>query len=138
LFEEGPQAVWARHERLAGAVWAALDAWSTNGDIQMHIDNPMHRSRAVTTVRTAPGDGVRLREWCEREFGVILGIGMDLGANVGAVVGRSVDSMFRIGHMGHLNAPMLMGTLGSIDAGFKACDIPHGSGALEAASAALT
>ena len=39
--------------------------------------------------------------------------------------------------MGHVNVQMVMGCLGAIDTGLKALDIPHGSGALEAASAAL-
>ena len=42
--------------------------------------------------------------------------------------------IFRIGHMGHLNAHMVLGTLGAIDAGLKSLKIPHGNGALEAAS----
>jgi len=77
------------------------------------------------------------RDWCKQEAGVTLGIGMDLGVTAGAVVGSSIDAMFRIGHMGHLNVPMLIGTLGSIDAGLKACGITHGTGALEAANASL-
>ncbi|MEL6210449.1 MAG: alanine--glyoxylate aminotransferase family protein, partial [Pseudomonadota bacterium] len=44
---------------------------------------------------------------------------------------------FRMGHMGHVNAQMVMGALGSIGAGLKALDIEHGSGALEAAAAVL-
>ena len=137
LLEEGVDAVWLRHERLAAAVWAALDAWSTDGELSMHVTNPAHRSHAVTVIQTGAGDGTRLRHWCEEHAGVILGIGMDTGITEGAVVGSSVDAMFRIGHMGHLNIPMLMGTLGSIDTGLKALDIRHGPGALTAASEAL-
>ena len=137
LLEEGIEAVWARHERLAGAVWTALDAWGEGGALRMHVEDPEHRSRAVTAVHTGPGEAARLRAWCEREAGVTLGIGMALGQAAGTVVGSPVDAMFRIGHMGHLNAPMLMGTLGAIDAGLKGCGIAHGGGALEAASAAL-
>jgi alanine-glyoxylate transaminase/serine-glyoxylate transaminase/serine-pyruvate transaminase len=39
--------------------------------------------------------------------------------------------------MGHLNPQMVMGALGAIDMAFKAEEIPHGSGALEAASAVI-
>jgi alanine-glyoxylate transaminase/serine-glyoxylate transaminase/serine-pyruvate transaminase len=39
--------------------------------------------------------------------------------------------------MGYVNAQMVMGALGTIDMGLKALDIPHGSGALEAAAAVL-
>jgi alanine-glyoxylate transaminase/serine-glyoxylate transaminase/serine-pyruvate transaminase len=41
---------------------------------------------------------------------------------------------FRIGHMGHLNVPMIMGALGTIDSALKTLDIPHGNGALDAAA----
>jgi hypothetical protein len=36
--------------------------------------------------------------------------------------------------MGHVNAHMTLGMLSVIDAGLKALNIPHGDGALEAAS----
>jgi len=35
--------------------------------------------------------------------------------------------------MGHVNAPMILGTLGVIEVALKALDIPHGSGGVEAA-----
>ncbi len=137
LLEEGMNAVWSRHERFAGAVWAALDAWGADGELTMHVANPADRSHAVTAIHTGDGDGKRLQDWCKEHAGVTLGIGMDTRITEGAVVGSSVDAMFRIGHMGHLNIPMLMGTLGSIDAGLKALGIEHGQSALTAASEAL-
>jgi alanine-glyoxylate transaminase/serine-glyoxylate transaminase/serine-pyruvate transaminase len=36
--------------------------------------------------------------------------------------------------MGHVNAPMLLGTLGALEIGLVALDIPHGSGGLQAAT----
>jgi alanine-glyoxylate transaminase/serine-glyoxylate transaminase/serine-pyruvate transaminase len=39
--------------------------------------------------------------------------------------------------MGHVNAQMIMGTLGSIQAGLIALDIPYGPGGLDAAARAL-
>ena len=39
--------------------------------------------------------------------------------------------------MGHCNAGVLLGTLGAIEAGMTALDIPHGTGALEAAAASI-
>ncbi|MEP1389606.1 MAG: alanine--glyoxylate aminotransferase family protein, partial [Yoonia sp.] len=47
------------------------------------------------------------------------------------------DAYFRIGHMGHVNAHMIMGVLGTIEAGLKALDIPHGDGALSAAATVI-
>ena len=43
----------------------------------------------------------------------------------------------RIGHIGHMNPVMLMGALGTIDAGLKAMRIPHGPDALNAASSEI-
>ena len=44
------------------------------------------------------------------------------------------DGFFRIAHMGHVNAHMTLGVLASIEAGLSALDVPHGSGAVEAAA----
>jgi alanine-glyoxylate transaminase/serine-glyoxylate transaminase/serine-pyruvate transaminase len=35
--------------------------------------------------------------------------------------------------MGHINAPMVLGTLGVIETGLTALAIPHGAGGIEAA-----
>ena len=47
---------------------------------------------------------------------------------------RSSDQYFRIGHMGHVNSHMVLGALGVIEAGLKALNVPHGTGALSAAA----
>ena len=44
---------------------------------------------------------------------------------------------FRLGHMGHVNGHMVMGMLGGIETGLQALNIPHGSGAVEAAAKIL-
>ena len=41
--------------------------------------------------------------------------------------------MFRIGHLGDFNNPMVIGTLGSIEMGLKATGIPYQPGGMEAA-----
>ena len=46
--EGGLEAVWHRHEVLAGAVHAAVDAWSTPDGIGFQIPNPDHRSNAIS------------------------------------------------------------------------------------------
>jgi alanine-glyoxylate transaminase/serine-glyoxylate transaminase/serine-pyruvate transaminase len=126
--DEGLQNVWARHDGLAHAVWAAIDVWSADGPMQINVADPAARSRAITSLRLDEGQGDALRTWCEDNMGVTLGIGL----------GRSpASAFFRIGHMGHVNGHMVMGFLGTIDAGLKALGIPHGAGALEAASQVL-
>jgi len=128
LLEEGMDHVWQRHRILATAIWAAVDAWGTVGEMCCHVPVQQHRSTAVTAIDTAAGDASRLRDWCEQKMGVTLGVGL-----MPTPTATVVDNGFRIGHMGHLNPSMLFGTLGCIDAGLKAIDIPHGSGALDAA-----
>ncbi|MEP5760038.1 MAG: aminotransferase class V-fold PLP-dependent enzyme [Litoreibacter sp.] len=130
--EEGIEAVWARHATLARAVWAALDAWSLEGSIELNIAEPNLRSNAVTSVRIDPPLGTKLRTWLTDHAGVTLGIGLGMQTDEDP----QSDGFFRIGHMGHLNAHMLLGTLSSIDVGLKALEIPHGTGAIEAATRA--
>lgn len=130
IAEEGRAAIFKRHALLARAVWAAVVAWSSDGPLRCNIVDPEFRSHAVTTILADAHDMLQLRRWCEDEAGLILGLGL------GFLVPQFMEgkSVFRIGHMGHLNPPMLLGALATIDSGLKALDIPHGSGALEAAA----
>lgn len=122
---EGMEVVWARHAALARAVWAACEAWGDGGVLALNLSDAAIRSHAVTAVSIGSPDGTRLRSWVEANAGVTLGIGL----------GREpADGYFRIGHMGHVNAHMVLGVLGAIEAGLVALDIPHGSGGLAAAA----
>ncbi len=128
LDEEGLERVWERHAVFARTIWAAVEAWGAGGALTLNIADAAARSHAVTTIRTAPGDGARLRRWCQETAGVTLGVGL-------SVPGVDPDSVFRIGHMGHLNPPMLLGTLATIEAGLRGLGIAHGPGGIEAAIA---
>ena len=130
IAEEGRAAIFKRHALLARAVWAAVVAWSSDGPLRCNIVDPEFRSHAVTTILADAHDMLQLRRWCEDEAGLILGLGL------GFLVPQFMEgkSVFRIGHMGHLNPPMLLGALATIDSGLKALDIPHGPGAVEAAA----
>ena len=130
VHEEGIEAAWARHMTMSRAVWAAVEAW---GCLAMNIKEPSKRSQAVTTVLSKNDECGRLRHWCEHKAGLTLGIGLGL-AEPGQ---KSWDNVMRIGHMGHMNPVMLMGALGTIDAGLKAMRIPHGPDALNAASSEI-
>ena len=133
VHEEGIENVWSRHEALAGAYWAALDAWGSKGSMKHNIADRAFRTVAVSTIETAEDDAQKIRDWCEKEAGVTLGIGIGFGTPSSAEARRR----FRIGHMGHNNIPMMMGVAGAIDAAMKALGIEHGEGALDAASRAL-
>ncbi|WP_373353719.1 alanine--glyoxylate aminotransferase family protein [Pseudoroseicyclus sp. CXY001] len=128
IFEEGLEEVWARHARLSRAVWAALEAWDIGGAFRPTVPERASRAWSVTTVEAGADNGARLRRFVEEKTGVTLGIG--LGA-------ERPEAFFRIGHMGHVNAHMVLGVLACIGAGLKALDIPHGSGGLDAAMAVI-
>ncbi|PTX56734.1 alanine-glyoxylate transaminase/serine-glyoxylate transaminase/serine-pyruvate transaminase [Litoreibacter ponti] len=130
VHEEGIDNVLARHATLARAVWAACDAWASGGPLEINIPDIAARSNAVTSMRIGAPYGTQLRDWVTAEAGMTLGIGLGMATEDDP----NSDGFFRIGHMGHLNSHMLLGTLGSIDAGLKSLGIPHGSGALEAAA----
>ena len=64
-----------------------------------------------------------LLDYCNEKCGVVLGVGL------GELSGKA----FRIAHMGHVNAPMVLGTLGVVEMALMALGIPHGSGGVQAA-----
>ncbi len=123
--EGGLDAVWERHAVLAGAVRTAVEAWSSPGGLELNVTDPTARSNAVTTVRTGTIDARRLREVCEREAGLVLGVG----------IGTFGREAVRIGHMGYLNPPMILGTVATIEAGLLAMHAPIGASGVAAAAA---
>ena len=133
LDEEGLPNVWRRHETLASAVWAAFDAWGTTGNISLNMTDPNARGRSVTAARIANGGAGALRKWLETEAGVTLGIGLGMALPTDP----AYADFLRVAHMGHVNAHMTLGVLATMEAGMQALGIPHGSGALEAAAAAV-
>ena len=104
--EEGLENIWFRHQVLADAVRAAVQTWQQPDGLELNITDPKARSNAVTTIRTGSINSEKLREICATQAGLTLGL---------AVGGLEADA-FRIGHMGYLNPPMILGTLATIEA----------------------
>ena len=123
LFEEGLENAFRRHELLAGATHAAVERWREAGTLNFNIPEPAERSPTVTTVLLEEPQLSRLLDWCGEVCSVSLGIGL------GPLGGHA----FRIAHMGYLNAPMILGTLGAVETGLVTLDIPHGKGGVTAA-----
>lgn len=132
--EEGLENVWHRHAVLSRAIWAAFDHWGTDGPLEVNIANHGLRSHSVTALRAGSAKGTELRHWCETKAGLTLGIGL------GMVEDGSPewDHFFRLGHMGHVNAQMILGALATIEAGLKAVDLPHAPGGTERAAAVIS
>jgi alanine-glyoxylate transaminase / serine-glyoxylate transaminase / serine-pyruvate transaminase len=128
LFEEGLDNVFERHRLLGEAVRRAVSVWAEGQVLSFNVAEASERSDTVTTVlMSGDHDPIKLQRYCKRKCGVVLGTG------IGDLQGQS----FRIAHMGHVNAPMILGTLGVIEVGLNALDVPHGKGGTEAAIAFL-
>lgn len=125
--DEGLEHVWARHAALADAVRVAVDAWSAPDGLELNIIDPSARSNAVTTIRSGSIDVERLRSTCATAAGLTLGVGL----------GPLAGSGFRFGHMGHVNAPMIMGMIGTTEAALHALGAPLGGSGAAAAAASL-
>jgi alanine-glyoxylate transaminase/serine-glyoxylate transaminase/serine-pyruvate transaminase len=129
--EEGLENIWARHHVLARTVWAAFDAWSDGHPrIGMNVPDPATRGWSVTSARFGAPDATRLRKWCEHQAGVTLGIGLGMAQ----ADHPDWHGHLRVAHMGHVNPHMTLGVLSVMEAGLQSLDIPHGAGALDAAT----
>ncbi len=125
LREEGLEAVFARHDRLAEATRLAVRGWG----LELQCADPREFSSSVTAVRVPEGrDANELRRITLEHFN------MSLGTGLGKVRGK----LFRIGHLGDFNELMLMGTLCGVEMGLTLADIPFKKGGAAAAMDYLT
>lgn len=107
----------------AEAARRAVAVWSRGKALDFNIIAREQRSDTVTTVLMENPE--RLQDYCNSRCGVVLGSGLWQDEGQGGA--------FRIAHMGHLNAPMVLGTLGVIELALAALRIPHGKGGVQAA-----
>jgi alanine-glyoxylate transaminase/serine-glyoxylate transaminase/serine-pyruvate transaminase len=116
LQSEGLANVFARHQRWAAAIRAAVQAWG----LPIQCADPRVYSPVLTGVITPPQvDADALRRLIFKRFDLSLGTGL------GKLKGR----MFRIGHLGNSNDLTLLATLAGCEMGMKLTKIPlQGSG----------
>jgi alanine-glyoxylate transaminase/serine-glyoxylate transaminase/serine-pyruvate transaminase len=106
LTEEGMENVFARHQRWAAGVRAAVTAWG----LPIQCADPNVYSPILTGVITPVGvDADAIRKLVQQRFDLSLGTGL------GKLKGR----MFRIGHLGDSNDLTLLATLTGIEMGLK-------------------
>jgi alanine-glyoxylate transaminase/serine-glyoxylate transaminase/serine-pyruvate transaminase len=128
LEEEGLDNVLARHTRLAEATRHAVQVWAGNNGPTLFCVSPDRYSDSVTAVLMPEGfNGDALRKTVRDRFNVSLGGGL----------GKLSGTIFRIGHLGDLNEPMLLGALSAIEMAMRIDGVPHGRGGVEAAMAFL-
>jgi len=123
LKEEGLDNAIRRHALLAEATRVAVAKWAEGQVLALNIANAAERANSITCILMQGRDPQPLLDYTRDKCGVVLGVGL------GELEGKA----FRIAHMGHCNAPMVLGTLGAVEMGLKALAIPHGSGGVQAA-----
>jgi alanine-glyoxylate transaminase/serine-glyoxylate transaminase/serine-pyruvate transaminase len=124
LEEEGLDNVFARHNRHGAATRAAVKAWG----LETQCQDPHAHSPALTGVVMPEGhDADNFRQVVLEHFDMSLGTGLN------KIKGR----VFRIGHIGHFNDLMLMGTLSGIEMGLDLAKVPHRAGGVLAAMEVL-
>ena len=125
---EGLANVHARHARLARAVHAAVNVWAEGGALRLFTKTEAARSVSVTAIESLDGvDPEALRSVARERFQVAVAGGL------GPLAGR----VFRIGHLGDINEPMVLGCLAGVQAALAVQGIAHGRGGVEAAIASL-
>ena len=122
IFEEGLDNVFHRHRLLAEATRRAVSVWAQGQVMSFNITDPAARADSVTNVLMSR-DPKPLIDYCDEKCGVVVGGG------IADLTGKAI----RIAHMGHVNAPMILGTLTVIEVGLIALGIPHGKGGAQAA-----
>jgi len=124
IFAEGLDSVFHRHRLIAEATRRAVGTWAEGQSIGFNVSEPEERSDTVTAVVTRGGESAQpLVDYCREKCGVVLG----------RALGQSEGKGFRIAHMGHINAPMILGTLSVVEMGLAALGLPHGKGGIQAA-----
>ena len=120
LLEEGLDNVFARHERWARGVRAAVEAWG----LPIQCAEPRAYSPVLTGVMTpAEISADKLRRLIYERFDLSLGTGL------GKVAGR----MFRIGHLGNSNDLTLLATLAGCEMGFRLAKVPLSASGVQSA-----
>jgi alanine-glyoxylate transaminase/serine-glyoxylate transaminase/serine-pyruvate transaminase len=123
LKEEGLENAIRRHALLAGATHAAVARWAEGQVLAFNVVKPAERASSITNILVQGRDPRPLLRYTRDKCGVVLGVGL----------GMLENKAFRIAHMGHTNAPMVLGSLGAVEMGLAALAIPHGSGGVQAA-----
>ena len=124
LEEEGLDEVFARHHRLAEATRRAVRAWRQNDGPEIYAVDPRAQSDSITAVQLPEGyDAEKARQICLDKFNVSLGGGLD----------RLRGRILRIGHLGDLNEPMILGAIAAVEMALELTGVPHGRGGVQAA-----
>lgn len=111
LLDEGLENVFARHNRLATGIRAAINAWG----MDLCAVSPDLHSDTVSAILTPEGfDATKIVTHAADKYGVAFGVGL------GEVAGK----VFRIGHLGSLTDVMALSGIATIEMVMADLDLP--------------
>jgi alanine-glyoxylate transaminase/serine-glyoxylate transaminase/serine-pyruvate transaminase len=122
IFEEGLDAICARHQRLAEGVRAAVRAWG----LKLCARSTKWYSNTVSAIMVPEGnDAADVIDVAFRRYNLALGAGL----------ARLAGKLFRIGHLGDLNELMLLGAIAGAEMAMRdvGIQVTPGSGVAAAA-----
>ncbi|HKW41541.1 MAG TPA: aminotransferase class V-fold PLP-dependent enzyme [Gemmatimonadales bacterium] len=122
IFEQGLDAIFARHHRLAEGARAAVRAWG----LKLCARAPRWHSDTVSAIIVP--DGINAADVIDvafRRYNLALGAGL----------ARMAGKLFRIGHLGDLNELMLLGAIAGAEMAMRDVGIPVTLGSGMAAAA---
>ena len=125
LLEEGLDNVFARHKRYSAATRAAVATWGLEN---LCLDEREYSPILTAVVMPEGHDADQFRKVTLDNFD------MSLGAGLSKIKGK----VFRIGHLGHFNDLMLMGTLSGVEMALELAKVPHKKGGVMSAMDVLT
>ena len=117
---EGLDNIFQRHERHANATREAVKSW---GIELLPINQDEHSNSLTSLLFEENINADNLRKIILEKFNTSLGTGL----------GRWSGRIIRIGHLGDVNDPMLLGTLSAVEMGLSLAEIEHKSGGIKAA-----
>jgi len=124
LHEEGLDNVFARHDRLAEATRHAVRTWG----LEIMCRDAKFYSPTVTAVMLPEGhDADAFRNLALDTFNI----------SYGASFGKYAGKYFRIGHLGDINEPRLMGALSVTEMALELFGVPIKKGGAQAAMDSL-
>lgn len=129
VLEEGLERRAKRHSLVSLAVQAAVEQWSKGGEMQFLVPDPSCRSVSVTAILVTSDriQAEEIRKTARHRFNVSVAGGLEKLSN----------KIIRIGHLGDVNAPMILGCLGGMEATFEHLGVSYESG-LSAAARVLS
>lgn len=130
ILEEGLERRAQRHKLISKAVQAAVTEWVKGGDLEFFVEDPARRSVSVTSIQVTSTTHLAemIRKTARNKFNVSIAGGLASLEN----------KIIRIGHLGDINTPMILGCLGGLEATFAHLGVRFKTGVGTAARALAT